>query len=87
MKRTNALKTILFVTALVPAALLVAGLFNDGLGANPIEYITHQTGWFALAFLMASLTVSTVVSSVAGAARMGMRVSPSCKAPSGFDVI
>ena len=58
MKRTNVLKALLFVTALVPAALLVAGLFTDGLGANPIEYITHQTGWFALAFLMASLTVT-----------------------------
>ena len=58
MKRTNILKTVLFVTALVPAALLVAGLFTDDLGANPIEYITHQTGWFALAFLMASLAIT-----------------------------
>jgi sulfoxide reductase heme-binding subunit YedZ len=48
----------LFVSALVPAALLVAGVFTDDLGANPIEYITHQTGWFALAFLMASLAVT-----------------------------
>jgi methionine sulfoxide reductase heme-binding subunit len=58
LKRTNVLKVVLFVTALVPAALLVAGLFTDGLGANPIEYITHQTGWFALAFLMTSLAVT-----------------------------
>ncbi len=58
MTRTNTLKAVLFVSALVPAALLVAGLFTDDLGANPVEYITHQTGWFALAFLMASLTIT-----------------------------
>jgi methionine sulfoxide reductase heme-binding subunit len=58
LKRTNVFKTVLFVTALVPAAMLVAGLFTDDLGANPIEYITHQTGWFALAFLMASLAIT-----------------------------
>jgi sulfoxide reductase heme-binding subunit YedZ len=44
----------------VPAALLAAGLLTDDLGANPVEYITHQTGWFALAFLFASLTVTPV---------------------------
>ena len=60
MKRTRLLKVVLFVSALVPAALLVAGLFTDDLGANPIEYITHQTGWFALAFLLASLAVTPV---------------------------
>jgi methionine sulfoxide reductase heme-binding subunit len=60
LKRTRLFKVVLFVSALVPAALLVAGLFTDDLGANPIEYITHQTGWFALAFLLASLTVTPV---------------------------
>jgi methionine sulfoxide reductase heme-binding subunit len=60
LKRTRLLKVVLFVSALAPAALLVAGLFTDDLGANPIEYITHQTGWFALAFLLASLTVTPV---------------------------
>jgi methionine sulfoxide reductase heme-binding subunit len=58
LKRTTVLKTVLFITALVPAAMLVAGLFTDDLGANPIEYITHQTGWFALAFLTASLAIT-----------------------------
>jgi sulfoxide reductase heme-binding subunit YedZ len=55
---TAILKLLLFVSALVPAAMLVAGLFTDDLGANPVEYITHQTGWFALAFLTASLSVT-----------------------------
>ena len=58
MRRTNILKTALFVTALVPAGLLVAGIFTDDLGANPIEYITHETGWFALAFLVVSLAIT-----------------------------
>jgi methionine sulfoxide reductase heme-binding subunit len=58
LKRTNVLKAVLFVSALVPAAMLVTGLFTDDLGANPVEYITHQTGWFALAFLMTSLVIT-----------------------------
>jgi methionine sulfoxide reductase heme-binding subunit len=58
LKRSNVLKAVLFVSALVPAAMLVAGLFTDDLGANPIEYITHETGWFALAFLTASLAIT-----------------------------
>jgi sulfoxide reductase heme-binding subunit YedZ len=55
---TNTLRPVLFVSALVPAAMLVAGIFTDNLGANPVEYITHETGWFALAFLMASLAIT-----------------------------
>jgi methionine sulfoxide reductase heme-binding subunit len=58
LRRTSILKTALFVTALVPAGLLVAGIFTDNLGANPIEYITHETGWFALAFLVVSLAIT-----------------------------
>ena len=60
MKRTRILKAVLACSALVPAALLVAGIFTDDLGANPIEYITHQTGWFALFFLFVSLAVTPV---------------------------
>jgi sulfoxide reductase heme-binding subunit YedZ len=60
LKRTKIVKAVLAVSALVPAALLVAGIFTDDLGANPIEYITHQTGWFALLFLFASLAVTPV---------------------------
>lgn len=60
MTRIRVLKTVLFVTALVPAAHLAAGIVTDDLGANPIEYITHETGWFALAFLFLSLTVTPV---------------------------
>ena len=54
------LKTLVFTAALVPVVRLVAGIFTGDLTANPIEYITHQTGWFALAFLVASLSVTPV---------------------------
>lgn len=60
MTRTKILKAVLACSALVPAALLVAGIFTDDLGANPVEYITHQTGWFALFFLFVSLAVTPV---------------------------
>jgi sulfoxide reductase heme-binding subunit YedZ len=60
LNRIRILKGALFACALVPAALLVAGLFTDDLGANPVEYITHETGWFALAFLMSSLAITPV---------------------------
>ncbi len=59
---TNAvLKTLVFIAALVPVArLIVAALTGGSLTPNPIEYITHQTGWYALSFLTASLAVTPV---------------------------
>jgi len=58
LKRTSIFKAVIGASALVPAALLVRGIFTDDLGANPVEYITHQTGWFALFFLFVSLAVT-----------------------------
>lgn len=57
---TNTLKVLIFVAGLAPAALLVAGAFTDDLTANPIEYITHQTGTYALAFLVITLAVTPI---------------------------
>ena len=55
------LKVAVFVAALVPAARLVYLILTGGdLTANPIEYITHQTGWYGLLFLTASLSVTPV---------------------------
>jgi sulfoxide reductase heme-binding subunit YedZ len=51
-------KPVLFATALVPAGLLVCGLFNGALGANPVETITHETGGWGLRFLLLSLLVT-----------------------------
>ena len=51
-------KSALFVVCLMPLGLLVWRGFTGGLTANPIEFITHTTGWWALAFLMITLAVT-----------------------------
>ena len=52
------IKAAVFLLCLAPLALLVWRGFTGGLGANPIEYITHSTGWWTLAFLLITLTVT-----------------------------
>jgi sulfoxide reductase heme-binding subunit YedZ len=53
------LKVLVWAAALVPAARLVFLILTGGdLTANPIEYITHQTGWWALVILLVSLAVT-----------------------------
>ena len=52
------IKILVFAASLIPAAGLVVGLFSGGLGANPVETITHTTGTFALVFLMLTLAVT-----------------------------
>jgi len=47
-----------FVLCLVPLARLAWLGARGGLGANPIEYITHSTGWWTLSFLMITLAVT-----------------------------
>lgn len=44
--------------ALVPATRLVIAFYTDDLTANPIEFITRQTGFWALTLLVASLAVT-----------------------------
>jgi methionine sulfoxide reductase heme-binding subunit len=53
-------KVVLWMLCLIPAARLVLGFFTNGLGANPIETITHQTGRAALFILIATLAVTPV---------------------------
>ena len=52
------IKAILLVLCLVPLARLVYGAVGNTLGANPIEAITRSTGWWALTFLMLTLSVT-----------------------------
>lgn len=52
------IKAVVFAACLVPLARLAWLGVAHKLGANPIEYITHSTGWWALAFLMATLSVT-----------------------------
>jgi sulfoxide reductase heme-binding subunit YedZ len=55
----RALKVLVFVAALIPAAYLVHGLFYGGdLGANPAETIQLETGIWALRFLLLSLAIT-----------------------------
>ncbi|HYD94285.1 MAG TPA: protein-methionine-sulfoxide reductase heme-binding subunit MsrQ [Noviherbaspirillum sp.] len=51
-------KAALFVLSLLPFARLVLFAFSDRLGANPIEFITRNTGDWTLYFLCLTLTVT-----------------------------
>ncbi len=52
------MKVAVFALCLAPALLLVWKGFNGGLGANPIEFITHATGDWTLRFLAITLAVT-----------------------------
>lgn len=51
-------KRSLFVLCLVPAALLVLRGFEGRLTANPVEFIEHNTGDWAIRFLLITLGVT-----------------------------
>ena len=52
------LKAGVFILALTPLFKLILAGFQDDLGANPIEKITHTTGYWTLSFLLITLTVT-----------------------------
>lgn len=52
------IKTTLFVLCLMPLGLLIWRGFTGKLTANPIEFITHTTGWWTLTFLLITLAVT-----------------------------
>ncbi len=60
MSTTKILKVLIFCAGLIPFGLLVVGIVTDDLGANPIEFITHETGTFALTFLIVTLSVTPI---------------------------
>lgn len=51
-------KATLFVGCLMPLGLLIWRGFTGGVTANPIEFITHTLGWWTLAFLLVTLSVT-----------------------------
>jgi sulfoxide reductase heme-binding subunit YedZ len=53
-------KTVVFTLALLPLLKLLLNAFQDDLGANPIEKITHLTGFWTLTFLLISLTATPI---------------------------
>jgi sulfoxide reductase heme-binding subunit YedZ len=56
----RAAKVVIFLLCLVPAGLLVWRATHAGLGANPVEFITHATGDWTLRFLVLTLSVTPV---------------------------
>jgi sulfoxide reductase heme-binding subunit YedZ len=52
------LKPITFLISLLPLARLVWLGMDEGLGANPIEFITRSTGTWALVFLCITLAMT-----------------------------
>jgi sulfoxide reductase heme-binding subunit YedZ len=52
------MKVPVFALCLAPALLLAWRGFHSGLGANPIEFITHATGDWTLRFLAITLAVT-----------------------------
>jgi sulfoxide reductase heme-binding subunit YedZ len=58
LKPVTVLKAAIFAAALSPAAALVYGCYTNELTANPGDYITDQTGSWALAMLVISLGVT-----------------------------
>ena len=51
-------KPTLFVACLAPFLLLLHGAVRDDLGVNPVEILTHETGEWALRFLLLTLFVT-----------------------------
>ena len=51
-------KPVVFIASLLPVVLLAAGVLQDTLGANPIEYITRSTGDWTLRFLLITLAIT-----------------------------
>jgi sulfoxide reductase heme-binding subunit YedZ len=51
-------KPVLFLASLVPLGRLAWLGFHSGLGANPIEFITHSTGDWTLIFLLITLSIT-----------------------------
>ena len=57
-RRITFLEAGVFAAALIPFAALVFAGFTGGLGANPVETITHTTGEWTLRLLLATLAIT-----------------------------
>jgi methionine sulfoxide reductase heme-binding subunit len=58
MTRNTILKPIVFLAALLPLAQLIFRQLTTGLGANPVEVMTHRTGLTALILLFITLAIT-----------------------------
>ena len=60
MKPIVVLKRVIFAAALVPAAALTYYAVQGDLTANPIEFVTHFTGDWAIRFLVITLAITPI---------------------------
>ncbi|MGA3194712.1 MAG: protein-methionine-sulfoxide reductase heme-binding subunit MsrQ [Terriglobales bacterium] len=58
MPRLRLTKLALFAAALIPLGRLGWKALHDGLGANPVEVITHSTGDWTLILILATLSIT-----------------------------
>jgi len=58
MNRLRITKTVIFLAALIPLERLLWKATHDGLGANPIEVITHSTGDWTLILVLTTLSIT-----------------------------
>jgi len=54
------IKAGLFVAGLIPLARLFWLGFHDDLGANPVQFVEHQTGLWALIILLVTLSMTPI---------------------------
>ena len=54
------IKPLVFLISLLPLLLMIWQAFNDELGANPVEKLTHETGLWGLNFLLITLALTPV---------------------------
>jgi len=57
-KQFKTIKASLFLLAMLPFLRLLVSAFTDQLGANPVEFITRNTGDWTLYFLCITLAVT-----------------------------
>lgn len=57
-RQRNTVKVIVFLLCLIPLARLGWGIWNDTLGANPIEFVIRALGDWALRFVLITLAVT-----------------------------
>ena len=54
------IKAVVWLLALLPLARLIWLGVNDNLGANPVEFVEHSTGTWALVFLLITLSMTPI---------------------------
>jgi sulfoxide reductase heme-binding subunit YedZ len=59
-KQMLVIKLVLFVVCLVPLLRLVWLGADDALSANPVEFVEHSTGFWALFILLSSLSLTPI---------------------------